>query len=391
MISMLVRVSRLPVGSSARNRIGSLTSARAIATRCCWPPESWAGRWCARSPRPTSASFARAVRRVSRRAVAVDERQLHVGDRAHPGQQVELLEDEADLRVPDPSQRVVVELRDVASFQEVAARRRGVEASQDAHERRLARARRPHDRDELAGVDRHRHAAERVHHVRAQPVVLRQVPRLDDGLSHHSIAGTLGSFSSGHLGERGLGQEQHARHRHRVLERDTDHLGRVDDPGLDQVDVLACARRRSRRLPVPLRISLTTTPPSTPEFSAICRVGASSARFRICRPVRSSPSHLPSSRSTASMARSSARPPPGHDAFRDRRLRGVDGVVERLLPALHLGFGRRADADHRHAARQLRQPLLELLAIVVAGGLLDLLADLLPCAPRSPSCRRARR
>src|SRR5437667_42990 len=39
-ISMLVRVSRLPVGSSARTTAGSLTSARAMATRCCCPPES---------------------------------------------------------------------------------------------------------------------------------------------------------------------------------------------------------------------------------------------------------------------------------------------------------------------------------------------------------------
>src|ERR1035438_4413465 len=48
MMSMLVRVSRLPVGSSANNRDGSLDSARAIATRCCWPPESWLGLWSAR-------------------------------------------------------------------------------------------------------------------------------------------------------------------------------------------------------------------------------------------------------------------------------------------------------------------------------------------------------
>ena len=32
--------SRLPVGSSASNTLGSHTIARAIATRCCWPPES---------------------------------------------------------------------------------------------------------------------------------------------------------------------------------------------------------------------------------------------------------------------------------------------------------------------------------------------------------------
>src|SRR5207244_10714273 len=44
-ISALVRESRLPVGSSARHRSGPFTSARATATRCCSPPESWLGTW----------------------------------------------------------------------------------------------------------------------------------------------------------------------------------------------------------------------------------------------------------------------------------------------------------------------------------------------------------
>jgi hypothetical protein len=41
-----------------------------------------------------------------------------------------------------------------------------------------------------------------------------------------------------------------------------------------------------------------------------------------------------------------------------------------------LRFGRAADPDHRHAAGQLGEPLLKLLAVVVGGRLLDLLADL---------------
>src|ERR1022692_1123889 len=48
--------SRLPVGSSARMILGSFTSARAMATRCCSPPESWEGRWRARSLSPTRSS-----------------------------------------------------------------------------------------------------------------------------------------------------------------------------------------------------------------------------------------------------------------------------------------------------------------------------------------------
>ena len=44
MISQLISGSRLPVGSSAMIRRGSWTSARAIAVRCCSPPDSWFGQ-----------------------------------------------------------------------------------------------------------------------------------------------------------------------------------------------------------------------------------------------------------------------------------------------------------------------------------------------------------
>ena len=43
MIARPVASSRLPVGSSAISREGRGASARASATRCCSPPESWAG------------------------------------------------------------------------------------------------------------------------------------------------------------------------------------------------------------------------------------------------------------------------------------------------------------------------------------------------------------
>ena len=58
MISSRVSSSRFPVGSSASSTLGSLTSARAIAVRCCWPPDSSVGRWAARSARPTESSAA---------------------------------------------------------------------------------------------------------------------------------------------------------------------------------------------------------------------------------------------------------------------------------------------------------------------------------------------
>jgi hypothetical protein len=47
-----------------------------------------------------------------------------------------------------------------------------------------------------------------------------------------------------------------------------------------------------------------------------------------------------------------------------------------VLLLLELDLGGRADLEHRHAARQLGQPLLELLAVVVGVGVLDLTLDL---------------
>lgn len=65
-ISAAVVVSRAPVGSSAKTTSGRVTRARAIATRCCWPPESWPGRRRALSVRPTWARTSAARRRSGR-------------------------------------------------------------------------------------------------------------------------------------------------------------------------------------------------------------------------------------------------------------------------------------------------------------------------------------
>ena len=59
------------------------------------------------------------------------------------------LEHEADLLAAQPRQRVLVEPRDVDAVDEHRARRRRVEAGDEAEQRRLAAARRPDDRHEL--------------------------------------------------------------------------------------------------------------------------------------------------------------------------------------------------------------------------------------------------
>ena len=64
------------------------------------------------------------------------------------------------------------------------------------------------------------------------------------------------------------------------------------------------------------------------------------------------------------------------DAFLDRRAGRMHRVINAILALLHLDLGRAADADHRDAARELGQTLLQLLTVVVRGGLLDLRLDL---------------
>ncbi len=64
-ISSPVFESRLPVGSSAIRIEQSLTRARAMATRCCSPPESRDGSWSSRSPSPMRSRSIRARSRHS--------------------------------------------------------------------------------------------------------------------------------------------------------------------------------------------------------------------------------------------------------------------------------------------------------------------------------------
>ncbi len=75
-------------------------------------------------------------------------------------------------------------------------------------------------------------------------------------------------------------------------------------------------------------------------------------------------------------------PDEGHAAARDnpflgRGPRGVQSIFNPGLGLLHVGLGRRRHTDQGHAARQLGQPLLELLLVVFAFRFLDLAAKLI--------------
>src|SRR5208283_4925080 len=65
-----------------------------------------------------------------------------------------------------------------------------------------------------------------------------------------------------------------------------------------------------------------------------------------------------------------------NDAFLDRGFGRIHRVVDAVLLLLDFDLGRAADADHRHAARELGETLLQLLLVIVRGRVLDLRLDL---------------
>ena len=67
----------------------------------------------------------------------------------------------------------------------------------------------------------------------------------------------------------------------------------------------------------------------------------------------------------------------GDDALFDGCLRVANGVLDAVLALLELDLGRGTGLDDGDAAGELGEALLQLLAVVVAVGVLDLLADLL--------------
>jgi hypothetical protein len=94
--------------------------------------------------------------------------------------EVEGLEDEAETIAAQPGAALVVERGDLLAVDDDRARGRAVEAGEQVHQRRLARARRTHDRRELPGGEAHGDAAQGVHGRLSLAVDTGQVGRRDD-------------------------------------------------------------------------------------------------------------------------------------------------------------------------------------------------------------------
>ncbi len=112
---------------------------------------------------------------------AIDQRQLDILDRRGAGEQVEALEHEAEIMPAQQRALLAVEPPDLDAVEKVAAARRLIEAADDVHGRRLARARWAHHRHELAFADAEADAVKRAHAALAAPIDLGDVAELDQG------------------------------------------------------------------------------------------------------------------------------------------------------------------------------------------------------------------
>jgi hypothetical protein len=138
---LAVAESRLPVGSSARTIGGSLASARAIAARCCCPPESVAGSLSA-----CSALRARPhVGEVHREHDVLDDRQRR--------QELEELEHDPDRPAAPAREVVLARAVDGGARDDHLAPTRAVDAADHVQQRRLAAAGLAAHRHELALSD----------------------------------------------------------------------------------------------------------------------------------------------------------------------------------------------------------------------------------------------
>ena len=206
--------SRLPVGSSAMIRRGSWTRARAIAVRCCSPPDSWFGVWLGlgREADQREDPVHRRLDPAARRAGHLQGERDVLPDRLRR-EELEVLEDDPDL---------ATHLRDLAARQpgEVLAVEDDVAAGRDLvadeqlDERGLARAGRADEEHEIPFRDGQVHVAQRDLAVR---VLLGDVVQHEDRAFRGSLIRASVGGSAGGARRRRRGGDGHIRLRGRVV------------------------------------------------------------------------------------------------------------------------------------------------------------------------------
>src|SRR3954463_8608314 len=184
-----------------------------------------------------------------------------------------------------------------------------------------------------------------------------------------------GAALLGQLGDHGFRGDQESRNRGCVLDRGTDHLGRVDDALLDEIDIFAGLGVEA----VGVRLVLEDLADDLGAvFTGIDRDLASGRGERLAHDLDAGLLVVVLGAQALELLGGTEQGDAAarDDAFLDRGAGRMHRVIDAILALLHLDLGRAADADHRDAARELGKTLLEFLTVVVRGGFLDLRLDL---------------
>src|ERR1700682_1686630 len=187
----------------------------------------------------------------------------------------------------------------------------------------------------------------------------------------HAAAGVL----LRHFGHHGFGGDQQRRDRGRVLDRHANNLGRIDDALGDQVDIFAGLRVEA------IGVLILLEDLADDHRAVFAGIDSDLAGWMgqsltddldaglLVVVLGAKPLEVLGGTQQGDAA---AR----HDAFFNRRTGRMHRVINAILALLDFDLGRAADADHRDAACELGQTLLQLLTVVVRGGFLDLRLDL---------------
>src|SRR3990170_2874435 len=205
-----------------------------------------------------------------------------------------------------------------------------------------------------------------------------RVPLGSEGSVHVALAaGRRRLLLLGLLDHGALHGDDDRRDRRGVLERRAGDLRRVDDAGLDHVDPFTLGRVEAAR------VALGTDPLDDDRALGAGVVGDQAggrgervaddlgARGLVALEVEFVEGALRADQRHAAA---------GDDALLDRGPRRGQRVLDPVLLLLELHLGARADLHDGHAAGELGQALLELLAVPVRVGPLDLGLDLVDAA-----------
>jgi hypothetical protein len=175
------------------------------------------------------------------------------------------------------------------------------------------------------------------------------------------------------FGDESFGGEKQSADGRGVLQCAAGDLGGIDDAGFDEVFIIV-------RCHVVAFVAFALFDFLHDECAFLAGVvgqlrrGASTARRTIAAPMASSPLEFEVVESLLGADESDTAA--GDDAFFHGRTGRVKGVFDAGFFLFHLGFGCGADVDDGNTTGELGEALLELLAVVIRGGFLDLTADL---------------